>query len=131
MEHIISLFDQYIKSNYNQSLIPGMAVLIVQNDKILYMNCLGVKDLESKEPVDEDTLFGICSITKQFAATNIAQLVDEGLMNWKDPITDYYSYPDEFQLYSDEASEQITIHDCLIHRSGLGSESGNDFPHLF
>ncbi|AXV40898.1 MAG: hypothetical protein CIT02_11510 [Methanobacterium sp. BAmetb5] len=131
MEHIISLFDQYINANYNQSLIPGMAVVIVQNDKILYMNCLGVKDLESKEPVDEDTLFGICSITKQFAATNIAQLVDKGLMNWKDPITDYYSYPDEFQLYSNEASEQITIHDCLIHRSGLGPESGNDFPTYF
>ncbi|MDH2659837.1 serine hydrolase [Methanobacterium formicicum] len=131
MEHIISLFDQYINANYNQSLIPGMAVVIVQNDKILYMNCLGVKDLESKEPVDENTLFGICSITKQFAATNIAQLVDKGLMNWKDPITDYYSYPDEFQLYSDEATEQITIHDCLIHRSGLGPESGNDFPTYF
>jgi len=72
MDHVISLFDQYLRSYYNQSLIPGMAVVIVQNDKILYMNCLGVKDLASGEPVDENTLFGICSITKQFSATNIA-----------------------------------------------------------
>ena len=131
MEHIISLFDQYIRSNYDQSLIPGMAVVIVQDDKILYMNCFGVKDLASGEPVDENTLFGICSITKQFAATNIAQYVDQGLMNWTDPITDYYSSPDEFLLYSDEVTKNITIHDCLIHCSGLGPESGNDFPTYF
>lgn len=131
MDHIISLFDAYIKSYYNQSLIPGMAVVIVQNDKILYMNCLGVKDLASGEPVDEDTLFGICSITKQFSATNIAQLVDKGLMNWTDPITDYYSTPDEFQLYDDYVTGNITIQDCLIHDSGLDVEGGNDFPTYF
>jgi len=131
MDHIISLFDQYIKSYYNQSLIPGMAVVIVQNDKILYMNCLGVKDLASGEPVDEDTLFGICSITKQFSATNIAQLVDKGLMNWTDPITNYYSTPDEFQLYDDYVTGNITIQDCLIHDSGLAVEGGNDFPTYF
>lgn len=131
MDHIISLFDAYIKSYYNQSLIPGMAVVIVQNDKILYMNCLGVKDLASGEPVDEDTLFGICSITKQFSATNIAQLVDKGLMNWTDPITDYYSTPDEFQLYDDYVTGNITIQDCLIHNSGLEVEGGNDFPTYF
>ncbi|MDY9924387.1 serine hydrolase domain-containing protein [Methanobacterium sp.] len=131
MDHIISLFDQYIKSYYNQSLIPGMAVVIVQNDKILYMNCLGVKDLASGEPVDENTLFGICSITKQFSATNIAQLVDKGLMNWTDPITDYYSAPDEFQLYDDYVTGNITINDCLIHNSGLPVEGGNDYPTYF
>ncbi len=131
MDHIISLFDQYIKSYYNQSLIPGMAVVIVQNDEILYMNCLGVKDLASGEPVDENTLFGICSITKQFSATNIAQLVDKGLMNWTDPITNYYSYPDEFQLYDDYITKNITINDCLIHDSGLPVEGGNDYPTYF
>ncbi|MDY9922400.1 serine hydrolase [Methanobacterium sp.] len=131
MDHIISLFDQYIKSYYNQSLIPGMAVVIVQNDKILYMNCLGVKDLASGEPVDENTLFGICSITKQFSATNIAQLVDKGLMNWTDPITNYYSAPDEFQLYDDYVTGNITINDCLIHSSGLPVEGGNDYPTYF
>lgn len=131
MDHIISLFDQYLKTNYNQSLIPGMAVVVVQDNKILYMNCLGVKDLASGEPVDKNTLFGICSITKQFTATNIAQLVDKGLMNWTDPITKYYPDRNEFQLYDEYVTQNITINDCLIHCSGLGPESGNIFPTYF
>ena len=131
MDRVISLFDQYIKTYYNQSLIPGMAVVIVQKDKVVYMNCLGVKDLASGEPVDENTLFGICSITKQFSATNIAQLVDKGLMNWNDPITKYYLNPDEFKLYDDYVTENITLNDCLIHNSGLPVEGGNDYPTYF
>jgi len=132
MDHIISLFDAYLTSNYDQSLIPGMAVVIVQNDKIIYMNTLGVKDLSSGESVDENTLFGICSISKQFTSTNIAQLVDEGLMGWEDPIVRYYSVPDEFLLYNDLwVSNNITIRDVLMHNSGLSRELGNEYPTYF
>ncbi|BDZ69221.1 serine hydrolase domain-containing protein [Methanobacterium ferruginis] len=132
MDHIISLFDAYLTSNYDQSLIPGMAVVIVQNDKIIYMNTLGVKDLSSGESVDENTLFGICSISKQFTSTNIAQLVDEGLMGWEDPIAEYYSVPDEFLLFNDLwVSNNITIRDVLMHNSGLSRELGNEYPTYF
>ena len=90
LHHIISLFDSYLKSTFPQTGIPGAAVVIVQNGKIVYMNCLGVRDLTSKKPVDPNTLFMIGSNTKQFTATNIAQLVSAGLMSWDDPITKYY-----------------------------------------
>jgi CubicO group peptidase (beta-lactamase class C family) len=96
------------------------------------MNTLGVKDLSSGESVDENTLFGICSISKQFTSTNIAQLVDEGLMGWEDPIAEYYSVPDEFLLYNDLwVSNNITIRDVLMHNSGLSRELGNEYPTYF
>ena len=115
-----------------KSLIPGMAVVIIQNGKIIYMNPLGVKDLASGDPVDENTLFGIASISKQFTSTNIAQLVDKGLMAWEDPIAKYYRVPDEFLLYDDlYVSNNITIKDVLMHNSGLSRELGNEYPTYF
>lgn len=131
MEHVINLFDQYLKLNYNQSLIPSMAVVIVQNGKTIYMNNLGVKNLASGEPVDENTLFMIGSVTKQFAATNIAQLVSAGLMSWDDPVAKYYPDKNEFQLYSDYVTDNLTIRDFLCHRSGLPDHNADALWSIF
>lgn len=128
--HVINLFDAYIKSNYNQSLVPAAAIVIVQNGKIIYMKTLGVKDLASGEPVDENTLFGIGSATKQFASTNVAQLVSDGLMSWDDPITKYYN-SSEFQLYNPSVTGNITLRDCLSMRSGYATNSGEFEAVLF
>jgi CubicO group peptidase (beta-lactamase class C family) len=131
MDRIISLFDEYLNKYYDQSLMPGMAVVIVKDGKIIYLNTLGVKDLASGAPVDENTLFGICSISKQFTSTNIAQLIDKGLMSWDDPISKYYSVPDEFLLYNDlYVSNNITIRDILMHNSGLANEEGNELTYF-
>lgn len=125
MDHKISLFDAYVKGLFPQTGIPGAAVVIVQNNEIIYMNCFGVKDLTTQALVGPNTLFEIGSTTKQFAATNIAQLVDAGLMSWDDPITKYYPYKNEFQLYSDDVTDNITIRDCFLHRSGLPTFGGD------
>jgi len=131
MDNVLSIFDAYFKSKFIQSGIPAAAVVIVQNDKIIYMNCLGIKDLASGEPVDENTLFGICSLTKQFSAINVAQYVSNGLMSWDDPIIKYFSSPSEFQLYSNEVTNNFTIRDCLTMHSGLEENSGDDYYTYF
>ncbi len=119
MEHVLSLFDAYVKSLFPQTGVPGAAVVIVQNDKIIYQNCLGVKDLASGSPVDLNTLFQIGSATKSFTAINIAQLVSSGSMSWDDPVIKYFPDKKEFQLYDLNVTNSITIRDCLSHRSGL------------
>ena len=131
MINVINLFDAYFQTRFKDANIPAAAVVIVQNDKIIYMKTLGIKDLASGEPVDENTLFGICSLTKQFSATNIAQYVSQGLMSWDDPITKYFSSPTEFQLYSNEVTDDFTIRDSLTMRSGLEENSGDDYYTYF
>lgn len=131
MDHIIDLFDAYLKSIFPQSVVPGSAVVIVQNGKVIYMNCLGVRDLGSLAPVTFNTLFEVGSTTKQFTATNIAQLVDAGLMSWDDPISKYYPNTDKFQLYSDYVTSNITIRDCLLHHSGLPTFGGDSNVQIF
>jgi CubicO group peptidase (beta-lactamase class C family) len=122
---IISLFDAYVKSTFPQTGIPGGAIVIVQNDQIVYMNCLGVKDIASGAPVTPDTLFYIASCSKAFTSTNIAQLVDQNLMSWDDPVITYYPKTEEFQLYDPTVTNTITIRDLLLHRSGLPNQCGD------
>jgi CubicO group peptidase (beta-lactamase class C family) len=124
MDNIIALFDAYLTANYDQSLIPGMAVAIVRDGKIIYMKTLGVKDLASGEPVDKNTLFGIGSDTKSFTAVNVGQLVSAGLMSWDDPLSKFFS-PSDFKLYSDYVTSNITIRDAFLHRSGLPAYDGD------
>lgn len=128
---IVHMFDKYLKSSYDQSLIPGMAVVVVKNNKIIYQKCLGVKDLRTKQPVDPDTLFGICSISKQFTSTNIAQYVSHGSMNWNDPIVKYYPNPNHFKLYNNYVTNHLTIKDCFCHRSGYPADGGDDLYTFF
>ncbi|MBZ2166836.1 serine hydrolase [Methanobacterium spitsbergense] len=90
MDNIIHLFDAYVKSTYPQTGIPGLAMVIVQNDKIIYMNCLGVRDVSTGALVNTHTLFQLASDTKAITSTNIAQMVDMGILSWNDTITQPY-----------------------------------------
>lgn len=129
--NIISLFDAYVKSTFPQTGIPGGAIVIVKNEQIVYMNCFGVKDVVSGAPVTEDTLFYLASCSKAFTSTNIAQLVDQGLMTWNDTVIKYYPKTEEFQLYDPAVTDSITIRDLLLHRSGLPNECGDINGMLF
>jgi CubicO group peptidase (beta-lactamase class C family) len=114
--------SEWIREGLDQWDIPGLAVSIVHNDEIVFAEGFGVRELGQPGRVDEHTLFGVASITKAITATTLGILVDEGLINWDDPVVDHM--PD-FRLYDDWATEQLTIRDALTHRSGLGRMIGN------
>ncbi len=95
--------------------IPGMAIAVVQDDKVIFARGFGVSDLVTKKPVTKDTLFGIGSTTKAFTSTLIGMLVDDGKMEWDDAITKYISYM-KFPLNNPD--DYVTIRDMLSHRTG-------------
>jgi len=130
MDQIISLLDAYIKSVFPQTGIPGAAVLIVQNDEILYMNCLGVRDLASGAPVTTNTLFEIGSCSKAFSALNVYQLVEKGIMSWDDKVSKYFNST-EFQFYDSTITDSITLKDAILMRTGLPSQGGSAFFSVF
>src|ERR1700744_496005 len=96
--------------------VPGIAVAIVKDGKIVYAKGYGVASLNTGKKVDENTLFGIASNSKAFTTAAIGILSDEGKLKLDDKVTDYI--PD------------FTIRDLLTHRSGLGLGAGDlmDFP---
>ncbi|MEJ7674328.1 MAG: serine hydrolase domain-containing protein [Chitinophagaceae bacterium] len=102
--------------------VPGIAVAIVKDGKIIHSKGYGVRSLNTKQKVDENTLFGIASNSKAFTAAALGMLVDEGKIKWDDKVIDYVP---EFRLYNPYVTEEFTIRDLLTHRSGLGLGAGD------
>lgn len=89
--------------------IPGMAVIVEQNDRIIYENYLGVADIDTKTKLHQESLFPIASITKTFSAVLVMKLVEEKKLSLEDPINQYLSKP----VFNDS----ILIKHVLSHTS--------------
>ena len=114
--------DAYVASSMKTFDVPGMAVAVVKDGKILVAKGYGVRKLGDPTPVDEFTLFGIGSNTKAFTTAALATLVDEGKLSWDDPV--YQRLPG-FVMYDPYVSHEMTIRDLLTHRSGMGLGEGD------
>ncbi|MGA9770508.1 MAG: serine hydrolase [Blastocatellia bacterium] len=110
-------FDDYINKAIKDWGVPGLAIAIVKNDKIVLAKGYGVRKLGEQTPVDEKSLFAIGSCSKAFTAAALGMLVDEGKLRWDDPATKHLK---GFQLYDPYVTREITVRDLLSHRSGLG-----------
>lgn len=102
--------------------VPGIAVAVVKDGKLIHAKGYGVRSLNNKLPVDENTLFGIASNSKAFTAAALGMLVDEGKLKWDDKVIDYIP---EFRMYDPYVTDAFTIRDLLTHRSGLGLGAGD------
>src|SRR4051812_22544155 len=96
--------------------IPGLSLVIVKDDKVIYMKGLGYRDFEQKVPVTPDTLFAIGSSTKAFTSMLVAMGADEGKISLDDSPKKFLPY---FKLQDPESDAKITVRDLLSHSSGL------------
>jgi len=104
--------DRYIDLKLQRSHTPGAALVVIRDGKIVKMRGYGLADVERKVPVTADTVFEIGSITKQFTATAIMMLVEQGKIDLADPIGKYLSdVPETWTA--------ITIRQLLTHTSGI------------
>lgn len=97
---------------------PGIAAVIVREDKVIYCNGIGVRELGRDDPVTADTLFAIGSCTKAFTATALALLVEEGKASWDDPVRKHLPW---FRLDDPLADRDVRLCDLLCHRIGLAA----------
>ncbi len=102
--------------------VPGMAVGIVKDGKLVYAKGYGVRELGKPGQVDADTLFQIGSNTKAFTTAALALLIDEGKLHWDDKVIDYLP---QFRMQDPYVTREFTIRDLLTHRSGLGMGAGD------
>ncbi|MFA6484317.1 MAG: serine hydrolase [Bacteroidales bacterium] len=114
--------DKLVANTLQAFEVPGIAVGIVKDGKMVFAKGYGVRSLATGKPVDEHTLFGIASNTKAFTATALGILVDEGKLKWDDKVVDYIP---EFRLYNPYVTQDFTIRDLLTHRSGMGLGAGD------
>ena len=114
--------DELVNRTLTAFNVPGIAVAIVKDGKIVLAKGYGVKSILTKEKVDANTLFGIASNSKAFTSAALAILVDEGKIKWDDKVIQYLP---NFRMYNDYVTQEFTIRDLLTHRSGLGLGAGD------
>ena len=102
--------------------VPGIAIAIVKDGKVVATKGYGVRKLGDPTPVDGKTLFEVASNSKGFTAAALAMLVDEGKLKWDDPVTMHLP---GFQMHDSYVTGAMTIRDLLTHRSGLGLGAGD------
>ncbi|MBS0379656.1 MAG: serine hydrolase [Proteobacteria bacterium] len=102
--------------------VPGIAVGVVKDGRLVFARGYGVRALGQPGAVDPDTVFAIGSNTKAFTSAALAILVDEGKLGWDDRVIDHL--PD-FRMSDPYVTREFTVRDLLTHRSGLGLGAGD------
>src|SRR6266487_4818919 len=114
--------DNYVNRALTDWQIPGIAVCIIKNGQVIVMKGYGVRDYDTKEKVDENTLFMIGSNSKAFTATALAMLDADKKLSLDDKVTKWIP---EFRLNNQAAGEQAIIRDLLCHRIGFRTFQGD------
>src|SRR5258708_31633255 len=122
-------FDDFMTQVLQDWKVPGVAVGVVQNGKVILLKGYGYRDVEKQLPVAPNTLFAVGSITKSCTVTLLGMEMDEGKVDWDKPVRNYL--PD-FRMYDPVLTEQMLVRDLITHRSGLPRHDmvwySSDFP---
>ena len=111
--------DDYVRAEMQAQHVPGLALLVAQDGKIVRAQGYGLANVELQVPVRPETIFQSGSVGKQFTATAVMMLVEEGKLKLDDPITNY--------LKDAPASwNQVTVRELLSHTAGF-----TDYPENF
>ncbi|MEO6613475.1 MAG: serine hydrolase [Chitinophagaceae bacterium] len=114
--------DSYIERGMKQWQIPGLAIAVVKDGKVLLSKGYGVRELGKEDKVDENTLFIIASNSKLFTGTSLAKLDFEKKLSLNDRVTKYIPW---FRLYDSTSTKLATVKDMLCHRLGTKTFQGD------
>ena len=111
--------DDYAQGVMKERKIPGIALLVVQDNKVVLSKGYGFSNVELQVPVKPETVFQSGSMGKQFTATAVLMLVEEGKIGLEDPLTKYF--PE-----APAAWKNVTVRQLLSHTGGF-----TDYPEKF
>ncbi|GLQ46292.1 serine hydrolase [Dyella lipolytica] len=115
-------FDAYADSTRKTFNVPGIAVAIVKDGKVVFEQGYGLREAGKPEKVDAHTLFAIASNTKAFTATALQMLAEQGKVDMDSRVTDYLPW---FRMSDPYVTHEMRVRDLLAHRSGLSLGAGD------
>src|SRR6185437_8724311 len=107
--------DSYVQRTMHDWHVPGLAIVVVKDGKVLAARGYGVRELGKPGKVDADTLFDIGSNSKAFTVAALGTLVSSGKLKWDAPVVDELK---GFKLESPYVTQNVTLRDLLTHRTG-------------
>src|SRR5271163_2915821 len=111
--------SNYVRNEMQREHIPGVALLVSRGGNIVQAEGFGLANVELQVPVKPQTVFQSGSVGKQFTATAVMMLVDEGKVGLNDPLTKYFPN-------APPAWKEVTVRELLSHTAGFG-----DYPDTF
>jgi CubicO group peptidase (beta-lactamase class C family) len=108
--------ESYIARGMRSFDVPGLAIGIVADDRLVYARGFGTRSRPNGAPVDPATVFQIGSLTKAFLSATLAIAVDRGWLHWDDRVTDL---DPGFQMSDPWVTREFRVFDLLAQRSGL------------
>src|SRR6266550_8529173 len=109
--------DAYVSKAMTDWRVPGLAIVVVKDDSVVFIKGYGVRELGKPDPVTVHTRFGNMSTTKAFTAMLVAMLADSGKVAFDDPVSKYVP---GFQLADPYVTREARVRDLLTHRIGFG-----------
>ncbi len=110
--------DTYLERELKRWNVPGLAIAIVKNGKVIHQKGYGYTSTDKKIPVTENTVFQIASVSKAFTGTSIALLEQYGKLKLNDKVVRYLPY---FKMHEEWKTKEVTIADLLSHRIGYST----------
>ena len=111
--------SKYVRSEMERQHVPGLALLVSRGGKIVLAEGFGLANVELQVPVKPETVFQSGSVGKQFTATAVMMLVEEGKVGLDDPLTKYFAD-------APATWKEVTVRELLSHTAGFG-----DYPDKF
>ena len=116
----LEVIDKVLKSYIDKDEVPGVVAMIAKKGQIGYLNSFGMKDIENNQPMNNDAIFRIASMTKAVTTVGIMILYEQGHFKLDDPISNYIpEYKYMKTIKGDSVKQEITIRHLLNHTSGL------------
>ena len=111
-EELVPYLEKYLEGLDKTDYFSG-SVLVAKGDSILFEKTYGQRDKQRSNGIDANTTFNIASTTKTFTSIAIAQLAEQGKLDYADPISKF------IPEYPKDIADQVTIHHLLTHTSGI------------
>jgi CubicO group peptidase (beta-lactamase class C family) len=120
--HAVQELEKLAQKQIQENVVPGIAIAVVFQDKTVYAKGFGVRDVNTRQPIDADTVFQLASVSKSIGSTVVAELVGEGKITWDSKLS---ALDPAFAMFDPWVTREITIRDMYAHRSGLPEHAGD------
>jgi CubicO group peptidase (beta-lactamase class C family) len=127
LEAALERLPELIEEDLAESGVPGLAIAVVSEGEVVYTGAFGERDTSTGEPVEEDTVFQIASMSKPLSATVVAKMVSDGDVTWDTPVRELLP---GFELNDPYVTERGQIADYFSHRTGLPTGGGDDLEDI-
>lgn len=119
---ILQDLDTYIEKERVKRNVPGVAVVVVEGDTIVFAKGYGIREVNKTDKVDDNTIFQLASVSKTFTSAGVGSLVDEGKLSWDEEVIRHLP---GFTLKDVYATRYSSARDLLAHRTGLPAFQGD------